>query len=341
MSDSSSAKPSRRSFLGSAAFGIGALAGMNISEFASAAPGRVTDIVRITWGLSGLNTIAKERGEFAKLLAKDGIKVEWLGPFPNHAPTLQAVTGGSADFSFGGSTTPALAAIIAGSPLVFTQFVVYEPRTTAIIAKDGSGIDRIEDLVGKSVAVYRSGLGESLLVAALEKHKVDRSKVKFVYLNPPDAAPALASGQVDAWSMWSPGVDIARLDYKAHDIFLEGRDLEFQIDFTSYLTTRKFATENPALVQAVNDAFRAEGKWISENSKDAEYIAQRAGKYSDEVRDQFIAMNRQYRYFSVEDKQFIAELQRAADWLVQRKILPEPVNVSEHLAQLPGGAAQR
>jgi sulfonate transport system substrate-binding protein len=332
---------SRRQFFGTAAFGVGALAGLTLSEPASAAPGRVTDTVRITWGLSGLNTIAKERGEFAKLLAKDGIKVEWLGPFPNHAPTLQAVTGGSADFSFGGSTTPALAAIIAGSPLVFTQFVVYEPRTTAIIAKDASGIRTIEDLVGKSVAVNRSGLGEFLLVAALEKHKVDRSKVKFVYLNPPDAAPALASGQVDAWSMWSPGVDIARLDYKAHDIFLEGRDLEFQIDFTSYLTTRKFATENPALVQAVNDAFRAEGKWISENSKDAEYIAQRAGKYSDEVRDQFIAMNRQYRYFSVEDKQFIAELQRAADWLVQRKILPEPVNVSEHLAQLPGGAAQR
>jgi sulfonate transport system substrate-binding protein len=333
--------PSRRQFFGTAAFGVGALAGLTLSEPASAAPGRVTDTVRITWGLSGLNTIAKERGEFAKLLAKDGIKVEWLGPFPNHAPTLQAVTGGSADFSFGGSTTPALAAIIAGSPLVFTQFVVYEPRTTAIIAKDASGIRTIEDLVGKSVAVNRSGLGEFLLVAALEKHKVDRSKVKFVYLNPPDAAPALASGQVDAWSMWSPGVDIARLDYKAHDIFLEGRDLEFQIDFTSYLTTRKFATENPALVQAVNDAFRAEGKWISENSKDAEYIAQRAGKYSDEVRDQFIAMNRQYRYFSVEDKQFIAELQRAADWLVERKILPEPVNVSEHLAQLPGGAAQR
>jgi len=333
--------PSRRQFFGTAAFGVGALAGLTLSELASAAPGRVTDTVRITWGLSGLNMIAKERGEFAKLLAKDGIKVEWLGPFPNHAPTLQAVTGGSADFSFGGSTTPALAAIIAGSPLVFTQFVVYEPRTTAIIAKDDSGITKVEDLVGKSVAVNRSGLGEFLLVAALEKHKVDRSKVKFVYLNPPDAAPALASGQVDAWSMWSPGVDIARLDYKAHDIFLEGRDLDFQIDFTSYLTTGKFAAENPALVAAVNDAFRAEGKWISENSKDAEYIAQRAGKYSDEVRNQFIAMNRQYRYFSADDKQFLAELQRAADWLVERRILPEPVKVSDHLAQLPGSAALR
>lgn len=198
-------KPSRRGFLGGAAFGIGALAGFNFTDAAQSATGRVTDTVRLTWGLSGLNLIAKERGEFEKLLAKDGIKVEWLGPFPNHAPTLQAVTGGSADFSFGGSTTPALAAIIAGSPLVFTQFVVYEPRTTAIIARDDSGINKIEDLVGKSVAVNRSGLGEFLLVAALEKHKVDRAAVKFVYLNPPDAAPALASGKVDAWSMWKIG----------------------------------------------------------------------------------------------------------------------------------------
>ncbi len=334
MPDSSFNKPSRRRFLGSAAFGIGALAGFDFSETAWSATGRTTDTVRLTWGLSGLNLIAKERGEFEKVLAKDGIKVEWLGPFPNHAPTLQAVTGGSADFSFGGSTTPALAAIIAGSPLVFTQFVVYEPRTTSIIAKDDSGIQKIEDLVGKSVAVNRSGLGEFLLVAALEKHKIDRSAVKFVYLNPPDAAPALASGKVDAWSMWSPGVDIARLEYKAHDLFVEGRDLDFQIDYTSYLTTRKFATDNPALVRAVNDAFRAEGKWISENSKDAEYIAQKAGKYSDQVRDRFIAMNRKYRYFPVNDEKFIAELQTAADWLVARKVLPEPVKVTDHLAQL-------
>jgi sulfonate transport system substrate-binding protein len=332
MSDySTSFSASRRRFLGAAAFGIGALAGL---DSARSATGRTTDLVRLTWGLSGLNLVAKERGEFEKRLAKDGIKVEWLGPFPNHAPTMQAVVGGSADFSFGGSTTPALAALIAGSPLVFTQFVVYEPRTTAIIARDDSGINKVEDLVGKSVAVNRSGLGEFLLVAALEKHKIDRSAVKFVYLNPPDAAPALASGKVDAWSMWSPGVDIARLEYKAHDLFLEGRDLEFQIDYSSYLTTRKFATENPALVRAVNEAFRAEGKWVSENTKDAEYIAQKAGKYSDEVRDQFIALKRQYRYFPVNDEQFLSELQRAADWLTARKVLPEPIKVTDHLAQL-------
>jgi sulfonate transport system substrate-binding protein len=87
-------------------------------------------------------------------------------------------------------------------------------------------------------------------------------------------------------------------------------------------------------VRAVNDAFCGEGKWISENSLDAEYIAQKAGKYGDQVRDQFIGMNRQYRYFAANDENFIAELQRAADWLVARKVLPEPIKITDHLAQL-------
>jgi sulfonate transport system substrate-binding protein len=322
--------PSRRRFLQLSLAGIGALAG----GARAATAGRKTDTVRLTWGFGGLTLIAKERGEFEKSVAKDGIKVEWLGPFPNHAPTLQAVTGGSADFSFGGSTTPALAAIIAGSPLVFTQFVIYQPRTTAIIARDDSGINRVEDLVGKSVAVNRSGLGEFLLVAALEKHNVDRSAVKFVYLNPPDAAPALASGKVDAWSMWSPGVDIARSEYQAHDIFVEGRDLDFQIDFTSYLSTSSFAAENPDLVRAVNAGLLAEAAWISAHAAEAEDITQKKAGYSEQIRDQFIAQKRRYELHPVSDTAFVENLQKAADWLVARKVLPEPVTVADHLAQL-------
>ncbi|HEV2099717.1 MAG TPA: hypothetical protein VGR45_12420 [Stellaceae bacterium] len=59
--------------------------------------------------------------------------------------------------------------MIVGLPLVFTQFVVCEPRTAAIIAKDESGINKIEDLVGKSVAVDRSSLDEFPLVAGARK----------------------------------------------------------------------------------------------------------------------------------------------------------------------------
>ena len=312
-----------------AALGASATIGTGTDLAGAASSGRNTDTVRLTWGFGGLPLIAKQRGEFAKTLAKDGIKVEWVGPFPNHAPSIQAVVGGSADFSFGGSTTPALAAILAGSPLVFAQFAVVEPRTTAIIAKDGSGINSIPDLVGKSVAVNRSGVAEFLLVAALEKYHVDRSKVKVVYLNPPEAAPAFGSGQVDAWAMWSPGVDIARSQYTGHDIFVEGRDLDFQIDFNSWLVTKQFSERNRDLVAAVNAAFVAEATWASAHSQEAETIAQEQGHYSDEVRDTLIRNKRQYNIRRTDDQEFLAQLQRAADWLSARKILPGQVRISD------------
>jgi sulfonate transport system substrate-binding protein len=295
------------------------------------AVGRDRNTVRLTWGFSGLPLIAKERGEFAKTLAKDDIRIQWIGPFPNHAPTIQAVVGDSADFSFGGSTTPALAAIIAGSPLVFSLFAVIVPRTTAIIVRGDSAIKTVSDLAGKSVAVNRSGLGEFLLVAALEKYNVDRKTVRFVYLNPPEAAPAFGSGQVDAWSMWSPQVDIARSQYNSRDIFLEGRDLDFQIDFNSWLIRGDFADKNPDLVRAVNAAFAAEADWASTHTIEAETIAQSQGRYSNEIRDAFIARKRHYQIHATTDQSFLHELQRAADWLSKRTVLPQPITVADHV----------
>jgi sulfonate transport system substrate-binding protein len=215
---------------------------------------------------------------------------------------------------------------------VFSQFCVVEPRTTAIIVKRNSGINSVADLAGKSVAVNRSGLGEFLLVAALEKFHVDRSKVRVVYLNPPEAAPAFGSGQVDAWAMWSPQVEMARNKYDGKAIFLEGRDLNFQIDFNSWLVRQSFATRNRDLVAAVSAAFAAEAAWASQHSQEAEAIAQKAGKYDDATRDEFIGLRRRYTIHSADDQAFLADLQRGADWLTARKVLPASIRITDHIA---------
>lgn len=298
--------------------------------------GRTTDTVRVGWGKGSITQISKQRGEFEKNLAAQDIKVEWVGPFPNHAPSLQAVVGGSADFGFWGSTTPALAAILAGSPLVFTQFLIYAPRSTAIIVKKDSGINSVKDLVGKRVAVNRSGLGEFLVVAALEKNGVPRDAVEFVYLNPPDAAPAFGQGKVDAWSMWSPGVDIARQQFDAKDIFFEGTDLDFLIDYSSLVTQRKFAEENGDLVRAVIDAFKIEGDWMSQNPLESEKLIQAEAKYDDAVRDHLVSLGRKNNFFEADDGKFLSDFQKAADWLTERGILPQSITVADHVVRVPG-----
>src|SRR5690606_31683056 len=169
----------RRSLL--KAGGAALASGLVLPSFSRAALANDTQTVRLGWGPGGIPPIARRRGELEKRLLAQGIKVQWVGPFPNLAPSMQAIVGGSADFSFWGSTTPALAAMLAGSPLVSDSFNVYSHRSTQIIVKKDSGINEVSDLVGKRIAVNKAGLGEFLVVAALEKHNIDLKEVQFVY----------------------------------------------------------------------------------------------------------------------------------------------------------------
>ncbi|TDV06803.1 NrtA/SsuA/CpmA family ABC transporter substrate-binding protein [Paraburkholderia caballeronis] len=324
---------SRRQLLRAAGGLLAGVAASSLFPVRAAEPRKLTrntDTVRIGWGYGNLPDIARQRGVFEKTLAAKGIKVEWVGPFPNHAPSIQAVVGGSADFGFWGSTTPALAAMLAGSPIVFNAFDVYSPRSTAIIVKKSSGIRSVADLAGRKVAVNRSGLGEFLLIAALEKNHIDRDTVEFVYLNPPDAAPAFAQGRVDAWSMWSPAVDIARFSNDAVDIFNEGRDLDFLIDYSSLVTRRKFTEENSELIRAVIDAYYVEGAWQSAHSTEAELLAQKEARYPDPVRDYLTSLKRVNQFHEPDDAAFVAQLQRAADWLAERRIINSRIKVADY-----------
>jgi sulfonate transport system substrate-binding protein len=303
---------------------------------AAGAPGASAQkTVRLGWGKGGLTLYAKTRGAFEQALAAQGLKAEWVGPFPNHAPSLQAVTGGSADFSFGGSSTPALAAILGGSPLVFTSLALSEPRTTAIIARKDSDIQKVPDLVGKKVAVNRSGLGEFMLVAALEKYQVPRDKVEVVFLNPPDAAPALAEGKIDAWSIWSGPREIAEVEYGARPIFVEGDELprEQQIDVGSFLVLEEYAKQNPETVRAVIAAYRAEAEWSNTHPDEAAALLAKESGWKKEVVDRIVAYKRTTEIISPGDTK-IFDLQKAADWLAERKVIPSKIVVADHVANL-------
>src|SRR6187431_161820 len=219
-----------------------------ISACRNASPAKTTRRkVRLTYGIV---SVAKERGVLEATLRGQGIDVEWIGPFPNHAPTLQAVATGSADFSFGGSSTPAAQAIASGAKLSFVSWTVSTPRTTSIIVLPKSGITTVGDLAGKTVAVNRAGVAEFLLVAALEKYRVPRDRVNVVYMNPPDAAPAFAAGKVDARAIWTGPLEMAEVQYGAQRIFEEGKELDQAVDFGTSLVREDYARNEPETVRS-------------------------------------------------------------------------------------------
>jgi sulfonate transport system substrate-binding protein len=287
--------------------------------------------VRLTYGLI---SVPRSRGVLQRTLAEQGIDVEWLGPFPNHAPTLQAVASDTADFSFGGSSTPAAQAILSGSTrLTFVAWSQAAPRTTSIIVLPDSGITKVEDLVGKSVAVNKAGVAEFLLVAALEKYRVPRDKVRVTYLNPPDAAPAFANGKVDAWAIWTGALEMAEVQHGARRIFEEGKELSFQIDFGSYVVRDEYAQREPETIRKVIRAYQVEAEWVNTHYAEAQTLANQVSKFPPAVLERLKARAINTRWNLIDDEG-LAKLQFGADWLAERNILSGKLRVAEHAVRL-------
>lgn len=286
--------------------------------------------VRLTHALV---SVPRTRGVFAKTLAAQGIDVEWIGPFPNHAPSMQAVASDSADFSFGGSSTPAAQAILSGAPLRIVAWSHATPRITSILVLPESGIRTVKDLVGKTVAVNKAGLGEFLLIAALEKYQVPRDRVTVSYLNPPDAATAFASRKIDAWAIWSGALELAEHSYGAQRIFEEGKELDFEVDFGTYLVREEYARREPDTIRKVIAAFRSEAEWVNDNFAEAQRIALKDTKYPAAVIERIGSRPVRTTWSLVDDKG-IATLQQGADWLSARGILSGPFDVAAHVVRL-------
>jgi sulfonate transport system substrate-binding protein len=323
---------SRRSLLrgalltGAAGLALPALAACG--DDAAEAGGRKK--VRLTYGNI---SVPKTRGVFEKALKDQGIDVEWVGPFPNHAPTLQAVATNTADFSFGGSSTPADQAILSGNKLVYVGWASATPRLTSILALPNSGITKVTDLVGKTVAVNKAGLGEFLLVAALEKYNVPRDSVTFTYLNPPDAAPAFGAGKVDAWAIWSGPLELAEVQYGAVRIFTDGKELPKQLDFQTYLVREDYAEKEGDTIRKVIAAYKAEQDWANANPAEAQKIGNAVSKYPQPVVDKLVAANVQITWSLINDEG-IAALQSGADWLTERKVLSGKITIADHAVKL-------
>ena len=240
---------------------------------------------------------------------------------------------GSADFSFGGSSTPADQAILSGARLKFVGWSATSPKTTSIIVLPNSKIRSVSDLAGKTVAVNKAGVAEFLLVAALEKYGVPRDSVTISYLNPPDASPAFASGKVDAWSIWSGPLEYAEVQFGARRIFEHGKELDKDIDYGTYLVREEYAQAEADTIRKVIRAFQTEVAWVNEHRVEAWAISNQVSKYPEAVVDKIVS-EKVTSKLSFIDAEGLAKLQEGADWLSAHKVISGPIRVADHAVRL-------
>lgn len=260
--------PSARGIAAAALFTVAALAFAGCSSSTpaddSASDEPAVEFPTIRFGYNGdfngasLLAVADDQS----LWEKHGLEVE-TSVFTNGPLQVQALGTNNLDFGFvgpGAMWLPASgeAQVAAINSLGNADRVIAQP-----------GIDSIEDLRGKKVAVPEGTSGDMIVTMALKDAGMTMDDVEKVAMDPSTVVSAFASGQVDAAGIWFPLIDTIQRQVPDLEILAENEDFASEVAFPSaFVTSKTFTEAHPEAAEAVIAALRDAMDYRAENLDD-------------------------------------------------------------------------
>jgi sulfonate transport system substrate-binding protein len=279
-------------------------------------------VVRIGYQKAGTLNLLRLRGTLASELAKQDVRVEWVG-FPAGPQLLEALNAGAVDFGHTGDAPPILAQA-AGVPFVYVAHESSRPHAEAILVPAASPLRTLAGLEGKRVALNKGSNVHYLLVRAMESANVAYDRVRTVYLPPSDARAAFEGGSVDAWAVWDPYLAEAELHAGAR-VLADGEGLVANREF--HLASRRLVQEKPGVIRTIISALEQEGRWAEAHADEVVAIMSSELGLEAEVLRRVIS-RKGYRIAPM-DEGVIEEQQQVADAFRTLGVIPQPIDVRE------------
>jgi sulfonate transport system substrate-binding protein len=225
----------------------GGSAGSSASGSASA-PSSTVNVSDVTLTIGDQKgTGAEALLQAAGLINKLPFKVHW-SDFTSGPPMLQAMGAGSVDIGAVWDAPPVFAAA-GGEKIAVVAATVGNPNGTALLVPKGSSVHSVAQLKGKKIAVAEGSSSNYHLVAVLKQAGLTTKDVSIVNLQPAQAAAAFASGQVDAWDVWSPFAEQSEAQHGAR-ILVNGAPIGKTYSFE---VASRAALADPAKATAIRD----------------------------------------------------------------------------------------
>jgi taurine transport system substrate-binding protein len=188
--------------------------------------------------------VAQADGEYEKA---SGWKINWK-KFASGGDVITAVASGDIQIGYVGSS-PLAAAATKGLPIE-TIFIAAEiGDAEALVVRDGSGIGKPQDLVGKKIAVPFVSTTHYSLLAALKHWKIDPKSVQILNLRPTEIAAAWQRGDIDAAYVWDPALGKAKESGKVLTDSAEVAKWGAPT-FDAWIVRKDFAAAHPDFVTA-------------------------------------------------------------------------------------------
>src|SRR2546428_4637633 len=97
----------------------------------------------------------------------------------------------------------------------------YWDQSVTIWTRKGTGITKIEELVGRKLGTPAGGTADEYLGVVLMKKAIPREKLQVLHVPPGNIVSALQGGSVDAWARWGPFA--SQIEAKIPDALLLSR----------------------------------------------------------------------------------------------------------------------
>lgn len=149
--------------------------------------------------------LAQADGSYEKAT---GWTISWR-KFDSGADVIAAVASGDVQIGYVGSS-PLAAAASRELPIETIYIVGLIGEAEALVVRNGSGIAKPEDLVGKKIAVPFVSTTHYSLLAALAHWNIDPKSVEILNLRPPEIVAAWERGDIDAAYVWDPALGKAK-----------------------------------------------------------------------------------------------------------------------------------
>ncbi|WP_082510405.1 MULTISPECIES: taurine ABC transporter substrate-binding protein [unclassified Rhizobium] len=187
-------------------------------------------------------------GRFDAAAKEAGYEIDWR-QFSSAGDITTALASGDVPIGVIGSTGTAAAAT-RGVDLQLFWILDNIGKSEALVARNGSGIEKPEDLKGKKVAVpFVSTSHFHLLVGMTKVWNIDPREVEILNLKPPQIVAAWQRGDIDAAYVWPPALsEIQKTGKTISDSEVIGA--ASVPTFDGLVVDKAWAAENPKLMEA-------------------------------------------------------------------------------------------
>lgn len=202
-------------------------------------------------------------GSFDKAAKEAGYQIDWR-QFSSGGDISSALASGNVPVGVLGSTG-ITSAVTRGVEIELFWILDNIGKSEALVARNGSGIEKPADLAGKKVAVPFVSTSHFHLLVGMDKvWKIDPRKVTILNMQPPQIVAAWQRGDIDAAYVWPPALTEIQKTGKTIADSAQIGDVSVPT-FDGLVADKKWAEKNPKFMQAFTQVLAKAYKDYNDN----------------------------------------------------------------------------